>query len=186
MARDDTRHEIIVVFRVTHELSGVIIGTKTGNFFVGLRLKFENADLMIPMNPLQTTGVVDVGDSYVHFGFLLAYNWFAQTILDTINSQVAAYPSYKIIMAGYSLGGAVASITALLIKAAVPNTPLKLFTYGGLIFFMPGLSNITTVGTQGQHRTGNSAFVSLVESRIGTSNIFRVVHTYGIYFHLRF
>ena len=130
--------------------------------------------------------MVDVGSSRVHFGFLLAYNWFAPTVLDTINAQVAAYPSYDIIVAGHSLGGAVAAIAALSIKAAVPNTPLKLFTYGGLIFSMAELSKLTIFGAQGQPRTGNSAFVSLVESRIGTDNIFRVVHTYGMYFHFQF
>jgi len=138
------------------------------------------------MRPLETTGVVDVGDSYVHSGFLSAYNAVSPTVLDTINAQVTDYPSYEIVVAGHSLGGAVASITALSIKAVVPNTPLKLYTYGGLTSSVPELSKLTVVCDLGQPRTGNAAFASLVESRIGSSNIFRVVRAYGTYSHTKF
>ena len=150
-----------------------------GTLLLNPNLKFNNTDKQIAMSPLQTTGVVDVGDSYVHSGFLSAYNTVAPGILDIINAQVAAYPSYQIVVVGHSLGGAVASIAALSIKAAVPNTPLKLFTYGRLASSMPELSKLTIVCTQGQPRTGNAMFASLVESRIGTNNIFRVVHSSG-------
>jgi predicted lipase len=116
-----------------------------GTLLLNRNLKFKNTDKQTAMSPLQTTGVVDVGDSYVHSGFLLAYNTVASGILDTINAQVAAYPSYQIVVVGHSLGGAVASIAALSIKAAVPNAPLKLFTYGRLTSSMPELSKLTVV-----------------------------------------
>lgn len=108
-------------------------------FKLDRNLKFQNTDAM---SPLQTTGV---GDSYVHSGFLLAYNTVALAVLDTINAQVAAYPSYQIVVAGHSLGGAVAFIATLSIKAAVPNAPLKLFTYGRLTSSTPELSKLTIV-----------------------------------------
>jgi putative lipase involved disintegration of autophagic bodies len=84
------------------------------------------------MTYLNTTGVVDVGDSKVHTGFLFAYNVVASNVLNTILAQVANYPSYKIVVTGHLLGGAIASIAALSIKAAVPNMPLRLYTYGEL------------------------------------------------------
>jgi len=118
---------------------------KMGTLLLDRNLKFQNTDVQIAMSPLQTTGVVDVGDSYVHSGFLLAYNTVALTVLDTINAQVAAYPSYQIVVVGHSLGGAIASIAALSIKAAVPNAPLKLFTYGRLTSSTPELSKLTIV-----------------------------------------
>jgi pimeloyl-ACP methyl ester carboxylesterase len=184
--RDDNRQEIIVAFQGALDIVDIAVGTKNGNSSVGSSLKFQNTDLLIAMSPLKTTGVVDVGYSYVHSGFLLAYNVVAPTVLRTIYAQVAAYPSYKIVVAGHSLGGAIASIAALSIKAALPNTPLKLYTYGGLTSSMPELSKLTIVCTQGQPRTGNAVFASLVERRIGISNIFRAVNTYGTYFRARF
>jgi hypothetical protein len=118
---------------------------KMGTLLLDRNLKFQNTDVQIAMSLLQTTGVVDVGDSYVHSGFLLAYNTAALTVLDTINAQVAAYPSYQIVVVGHSLGGAVASIAALSIKAAVPNAPLKLFTYGRLTSSTRELLKLTIV-----------------------------------------
>lgn len=116
-----------------------------GTLLLNQNLKFKNTDKQITMSPLQTTGVVDVGDTYVHSGFLLAYNAVVPTVLDAINAQVATYPSYQIVVVGHSLGGAVASIAALSIKAAVPNAPLKLFTYGRLTSSTPELSKLTIV-----------------------------------------
>jgi len=139
VVRDDNREEIIVAFEGTHDLEDLI------------------TDLQIPMTPLRAIGVVDVGDSAVHTGFLSAYNLVASTVLSTIEVQVACYPSYKIVVTGHSLGGAVASIAALSIKGVFPDTPLTLYTYG-------------------QPRTGNAGFTSLVEDRIGIYNTFRAVH----------
>jgi predicted lipase len=99
--------------------------------------EFENADILIAMSPLQAAGVDDVGDSYVHAGFLAAYNAVAYTVLAIIEAQVASYPSYKIVVVGHSIGGAIASIAALSIKAAFPKSTLKLYTFGGLTSSMP-------------------------------------------------
>jgi len=56
------------------------------------------------MTPLETIGVVDVGDSKIHTGFLFAYNVVAPTVLNTVKAQVATYPSYKVVVTGHSLG----------------------------------------------------------------------------------
>ncbi|PPQ90550.1 hypothetical protein CVT25_015864 [Psilocybe cyanescens] len=141
VARDDSRKEIVIAFRGTLELKDAFV------------------DLQIIMKPLQSTGLTNVGSAYVHTGFLYAYNVVASTVLKTVKAQAAAYPSYTIVVTGHSLGGAVASLAAISIKSALPNSSLKLYTFG-------------------QPRTGNAAFASYVESKIGINNIFRAVHTY--------
>ncbi|KAF9556708.1 alpha/beta-hydrolase [Agrocybe pediades] len=141
VVRDDSRKEIVVAFRGTMEL---------GDAFV---------DLQIIMQPLKSTGLTSVGDSKVHTGFQFAYNVVADTVLKEVKAQISSYPSYKVVVAGHSLGGAVATFAAISIKSALPNTPLKLYTYG-------------------QPRVGNAAFASYVEKKIGVNNIYRAVHTY--------
>ncbi|KAF9461268.1 Alpha/Beta hydrolase protein [Collybia nuda] len=115
-------------------------------------------DLQIIMRPLKSTGVTGVGDAYVHSGFLFAYNVVSSDVLGIVRSQLATYPGYSIVITGHSLGGSVASIAALSIQAAHPSISIKLYTYG--------------------KPTGNAAFASLVESRIGVNNIHRAVHTH--------
>jgi len=143
VARDDSRKEIVVAYRGSMEL---------GDAFVNLQ---------IVMTPLQSKGLnaTVVGDAKVHTGFLGAYNVVADTTLSTVKSQLALYPAYAVVVTGHSLGGAVASLAAISIKAANPSAPLKLYTYG-------------------QPRVGNAEFSSFVEKSIGASNIYRAVHTY--------
>ncbi|KAF9482264.1 alpha/beta-hydrolase [Pholiota conissans] len=141
VVRDDSRKEIIVAFRGTLEIADAFV------------------DLQILFTPLKSTGLSGFGDAQVHTGFLFAYNVVASTVLSTVKAQAAAYPSYKIIATGHSLGGATASLAAVSIKSALPNATVKLYTYG-------------------QPRVGNAAFATYVENLIGTDNIFRAVHTY--------
>lgn len=120
----------------------------------------NNSDIQIIQIPLKSIGLTNVGDSYVHTGFLYAYNVVASTVLRLVKAQSAAHPSYTIIVTGHSLGGAVAALAAVSIKSALPSSNLKLYTYG-------------------QPRTGNAAFATYVEQLIRINNIFRAVHTYG-------
>lgn len=87
-------------------------------------------DLQIIMTPLKSTGIAAVGDAYVHTGFLFAYNVVANDVLSIVKGQVAAYPGYTVVVTGHSLGGSVASIASLSIRAALPSVPIKLYTYG--------------------------------------------------------
>jgi len=113
------------------------------------------------MKKLESKGLTGVpSGASVHTGFLGAYNVAANEVLSLVAGQLKSYPSYKVVVTGHSLGGAVASLAAVSIKSAHPNVALKLYTYG-------------------QPRTGNAAFASYVESKIGVSNIYRAVHTYG-------
>ncbi|PPQ63693.1 hypothetical protein CVT24_004578 [Panaeolus cyanescens] len=141
IARDDSRKEIVVVFRGTSELADIVV------------------DINLLFKTLSSTGLTGIKNEKVHSGFQFAYNVVADTVLKTVRSESAKYPSYRIVVTGHSLGGAVASIAALSIKAALPSVPLQLYTFG-------------------QPRVGNAEFATYVENRIGTANIFRAVHTY--------
>ncbi|KAF5338462.1 hypothetical protein D9611_013235 [Ephemerocybe angulata] len=141
VARDDDRKEIIVSIRGTFSIGDAI------------------TDIQLLMSPLQSPGITGVGDSYVHTGFLNAYNVVANDVVAAVKSQLASKPSYTVVVTGHSLGAAVAALAALGLKSALPSANLKLYTYG-------------------QPRVGNAAFVSLVESRVGVANIFRATHTY--------
>jgi len=87
-------------------------------------------DIMLLLVPLHSTGLTGVGDAKVHLGFLDAYNAVALDVLRIVQDQLVAYPSYRIIITGHSLGGAVAALGAISIKSALPGVPLKLFTFG--------------------------------------------------------
>ncbi|KAI0313943.1 Alpha/Beta hydrolase protein [Amylostereum chailletii] len=57
------------------------------------------------------------------------------------------------------MGGALASIASLSLKAHFPNTTVELFTYG-------------------QPRTGNARFADLLEDMVGSEHLYRGVHTF--------
>ncbi|KAF7375670.1 hypothetical protein MSAN_00456100 [Mycena sanguinolenta] len=95
----------------------------------------------------------------VHAGFLAAYNDVADIVLSTVKAQVAEFSSYSVVVTGHSLGGAIAALGGVSIKTAFPNVAMKLYTFG-------------------QPRTGDAKWAAFAESTIGSSNIFRGVHTF--------
>ncbi|KAJ3570017.1 hypothetical protein NP233_g4674 [Leucocoprinus birnbaumii] len=141
IVRDDRKKEIVVAFRGTSELTDVI------------------TDILILLAPLQSPGLGDVGEARVHTGFLASYNSIASDVLRIVEKQLEAHPSYSVVVTGHSLGGALAPLGAISIRAAYPKVPMKLFTYG-------------------QPRVGNSAFADYVEAAIGAENIYRAVHAW--------
>ncbi|KAF9527380.1 Alpha/Beta hydrolase protein [Crepidotus variabilis] len=141
VARDDGRKEIVVAFRGTADLSDII------------------TDAGISLKSMLLTGVTCPSQVAVHSGFQVGYKNVESSVLNTVKSQLVTYPTYRVVVTGHSLGGALASLSAISLKSGIPNANLKLFTYG-------------------QPRAGNGAFASLVESLIGTPNIFRSVHTF--------
>jgi hypothetical protein len=50
--------------------------------------------------PLDPSVVSLSAEPRVHVGFLLAYNSIAQTVLDKLEPQLRAYPSYNIVVCG--------------------------------------------------------------------------------------
>ena len=57
-------------------------------------------DAGILLVPFVSPGVNDVGDAYVHMGFLTAYNAVAYNILYMIEKQLELYPGYSIVSTG--------------------------------------------------------------------------------------
>ncbi|KAN0138436.1 alpha/beta-hydrolase [Lactarius tabidus] len=139
VARDDTRREIVVAFRGSFELANVL------------------TDGNLVLAPLVSRGVED-NEAHVHAGFLISYNSVRSVVLRTVREQLEAYPGYVVVLAGHSLGAALASLAAISVKSNIPWAAVRLFTFG-------------------QPRTGDAAFADLLESIIGCDNIFRAVHT---------
>ena len=81
-------------------------------------------------------------------------------IVNTVLEQSRLHPTYSIVVTGHSLGGALASLAGVVLKASLPSRDLKVYTFG-------------------QPRTGDSAFVRLVEGVVGVDNLFRAVHSIG-------
>jgi len=140
IARDDHRKEIIIAFRGSKELGNII------------------TDAEIMLVPLESPGV-DAGDACIHLGFQEAYNEVATNVLRVVGSQLNTHPEYTVIVVGHSLGGAIASLCGLSVKANFPEEDVKIYTFG-------------------QPRTGNAPYAELVEQTLGRFNIFRAVHTF--------
>lgn len=91
---------------------------------------------------------------YVHKGFYLAQ----QSVIDYVKSSVFTlldkFPSYKVVVTGHSLGAAMATLTAVDLKAAGVTSP-RLFNFGS-------------------PRVGDTAFAEYVSSYIEDRN--RVTH----------
>ncbi|PPQ76888.1 hypothetical protein CVT24_008744, partial [Panaeolus cyanescens] len=149
IARDDSRKEIIVAFR----------GSTSPIDFIN--------DVNFILTPFTSSGVSAPGDVRVHSGFLNSWNSVAPTVLDTLKQQLVGQNDYTIVTVGHSLGGAVASIAAMAIKANFANVNVRMYTYG-------------------QPRTGNPAYANWVNSLFGTGRAYRVTHTTDPVPHLPF
>ncbi|CAA7271236.1 unnamed protein product [Cyclocybe aegerita] len=142
VARDDNKKEIVVAFRGTEN--------KLDDILKDLLIWRKSLDGVI--------GLSNVGSATAHSGFISAFNAVGQDMLGVVSRQASEYPSYRIVLTGHSMGGAVASLGALVVKSALPQANVVLYTYG-------------------QPRVGNADFASYVENMIGGNNISRAVHT---------
>ncbi|KAH8996499.1 alpha/beta-hydrolase [Lactarius hatsudake] len=135
VARDEARREIVIAFRGSHEPADVL------------------TDGNLVLAPLVSRGVED-NTACVHAGFLFSYNSVRSIVLRAVREQLEAFPGYAVVLAGHSLGGALASLAALSVKSNFPWVAVRLFTFG-------------------QPRTGDAAFADLLEAIVGRDNIFR-------------
>ncbi|PPR00186.1 hypothetical protein CVT24_004909 [Panaeolus cyanescens] len=160
IARDDKKKEIVVVFRGS---------TSPMDFII--------TDANIPLVPFVSLGVSPPDGVRVHNGFLTGYvvilaqslphakgsvsysfntsrgmrlrswNSVAPFVLETIRQQLVGLEGYGIAVVGHSLGGALASVSAMVIKANFPDV------------------------------TGNPLYAKWVNSVFGVGKAFRVTHT---------
>ncbi|KAJ7450088.1 lipase [Mycena galericulata] len=138
IARDSDREEIIVAFRGTFSLKDAVI------------------DALVFLAPFVSPGITELVN--VHTGFLKAYNNVVDDVLSIVKAQLADYPTYRVIVTGHSLGGAIASLAAPSLKIALPDAAIKLYTFAD---------------DPGQPRVGDAKYARFVEDTIGIENIFR-------------
>ncbi|KAJ7879384.1 Alpha/Beta hydrolase protein [Mycena leptocephala] len=147
IVRDHKREEIVVAFRGTFSLREAVI------------------DARVLLVPFESPGIEEL--VHVHRGFLGAYNNVAADVVATVKKELRDYPAYRVVVTGHSLGGAVASLAAPSLKAALlPDVTLKLYTFGPSFFLLMPFDI-------GQPRVGNAKFARYVENMIGEENIFR-------------
>ncbi|KAG1751286.1 Alpha/Beta hydrolase protein [Suillus paluster] len=112
-------------------------------------------DTSLVLSTLRGPGLPKNTDAHVHTGFLYAFKSVGEFVLDALREQFEKYPQYDVV-------GAIACIAALSIRNSFPEVALRLFTLG-------------------QPRTGDHSFAELVEIMIGIDNIFRGVHSFGMF-----
>ena len=98
----------------------------------------------------------------VHRGFYNSYSTVSSFVKTQVTTLTAKYRNAPIYVTGHSLGGAIAIVAALDIRATYGNA-IKLYTFG-------------------EPRVGNAAFASYVNSQI--PDTFRVIHYADIVPHL--
>jgi predicted lipase len=101
------------------------------------------------------------GGCSVHSGFYSGYNSVSSTVKNDVNNLKSKYRDAKLIIAGHSLGGALAILAA----ADLVN-----------------LHAIDATYTFGQPRIGNDAFAAWYPTRV--RNTFRVIHYADIVPHV--
>ncbi|KIY62159.1 alpha/beta-hydrolase [Cylindrobasidium torrendii FP15055 ss-10] len=125
-------------------------------------LKFESVltdidVLQDQLDPALFPGITD--DVYVHGGFRDQHALTANTILAEVKSLFAEHSTSNLVLAGHSLGGALAALDALFFALQIPTATIKARTFG-----MP--------------RVGNSAFAELIDTHV--SDFIRVTNRHDL------
>lgn len=105
-----------------------------------------------------------------HLGFLTAYSELVAAINASLVTALARYPSYRIVVTGHSLGGAVATLLALHLRDALR---------GLLLLLDPGRGGGIALYTYGSPRVGNralAAYVTQQQSGTASGGNYRVTH----------
>ncbi|KAF7375336.1 Alpha/beta-hydrolase [Mycena sanguinolenta] len=140
VARDDTKKEIVVAWRGSSAVADFLI-----------------TDASVIRVDYTSPGVTPASGATVHSGFLRSYNSVADQVIALVKTQLDLNPDYAVVSTGHSLGGSLASLSAVSLKSNFPDTPMRLYTYG-------------------QPRTGNQEYANMVNSMYG-DQAFRYVRT---------
>jgi predicted lipase len=105
-----------------------LFGVAYGNAFVVAFRETGPADWITDLKFLQDVFPYAKGYSNlkVHLGFLEAY----KSVRDAVLAGVKATPHKRVICIGHSLGGALATLSALDITFSIPGKEVHLYTYG--------------------------------------------------------
>ncbi|RAH49349.1 lipase family protein [Aspergillus brunneoviolaceus CBS 621.78] len=111
----------------------------------------------------------------VHQGFWKAWSSVADTLTAEIASAVTAYPGYSLVFTGHSLGGALATIGATVLRNAGYSVQLV-----GFFMRQELVTRNVLLLTKGQYsygapRVGNTALANYITSK-GSGSNFRVTH----------
>ncbi|CRG84115.1 hypothetical protein PISL3812_01445 [Talaromyces islandicus] len=135
VAVDNTNNLIVLSFRGSHDLSNWI----------------ANLDFF----PIDTPSVCE-GCS-MHVGFWETWQTVAANVTEQLQSALATYPGYTLVMTGHSLGAALAAIAATVFRNS--GIPVEMYNYG-------------------QPRLGNLALAQYITNQTATTNNnYRVTHT---------
>ncbi|KAF7311873.1 Alpha/beta-hydrolase [Mycena indigotica] len=142
VARDDKRAEIIVAFRGS---------VSPQNFITDALGALVDWDSTI-------SNIQAPEGTKIHWGFQKAWATLAAKTLALVTAELAAHPTYTLVTAGHSLGGALAALAAVTLQKTFQNVPLRCYTYG-------------------QPRTGNAVWAAWVDEVVTPDRLFRVVHS---------
>jgi hypothetical protein len=116
-------------------------------------------DIQVQLVPFLSPGVSAPHGVRVHAGFLTAWNSVSVQVLTILTEQLALHKDIeKIITTGHSLGGCLATLSAMSTKQHFPRCQVMTYSYGA-------------------PRTGNKIFAEFFNENFG-ENAFRVVHTH--------
>ncbi|KLO05084.1 alpha/beta-hydrolase [Schizopora paradoxa] len=114
IARDDTRQEIVVVYRGSFQIPDYL----------------TDADFALTQYSTPGLSAEQTNEVLVHQGFLTAFSSVASLVISTVAQQLIQHPSYSLVSTGHSLGSALASLSAVSLAANFPGHSLKMYTFG--------------------------------------------------------
>ncbi|KAJ3805149.1 Alpha/Beta hydrolase protein [Lentinula aff. lateritia] len=149
VARDVHRKELVVALRGSASVADVLLDTQVQ------LVPLVSPGVSIPRSQSHSSP----DDAQVHAGFLTAWNSVGVQVLAILAEQLFRHRDIKtIVTSGHSLGGALATLSAISANQRFPQCRVITYSYGA-------------------PRTGNKAFAEFVNKSLG-ENAFRVVHTH--------
>ena len=142
------------------------VASTPGLVAVAFRGSAQYFDYWIDLQEYRTAPYPSCSECLVHSGFLSAWNDVQAEVLVGVRDALRAQPGSRLVIAGHSLGGAVAIMAALHVAAADgAKPPSAVFTFG-------------------EPRVGNGAFAVYYDGASRSWPTWRVTHARDIVPHL--